>query len=127
MDKHIYSRENGLAISAMTTLYQATGTPGYLREAETAARWIVGNRSLGNGGFSHDQTDTHGPFLADQVYMGRALLLLYQATADRKWLDLSTSCADFCAEKFVRSDKGRRGILLRRSFPRCSFTRRRPG
>ncbi len=43
--------------------------------------------------------------------MGRAFLQLYQATAAAKWLDLSKSCADFCAKKFSRNTEDGGGFL----------------
>ena len=106
VDRHVYSRENGLAIRALVALWQASADPVYLAEAIHAAEWIIQHRTLSAGGFSHDETDVHGPFLGDQVQMGGALLALYQATANEKWLERSKQCADFIAEHFKSKDGG---------------------
>jgi len=111
VDKHVYSRENGLAIVALEALYEATGKESYLEDAKTAARWIIANRSLDGGGFSHDAKDEHGPCLADQIQMGRALLALHQATAEQEWLDRSIACARFCARNFTRTEENGGGYL----------------
>ncbi|MEO5715268.1 MAG: DUF255 domain-containing protein [Luteolibacter sp.] len=117
VDRHVYSRENGLAISALVTLYQATGKTAYLDDATTAARWIIANRALEGGGFSHDPSTASTPFLADQVYMGRALLLLHQVTADNEWLARASACADFCMKTFMRESKDGGGFLSGPSLP----------
>ena len=106
VDRHIYSRENGLAINALVSLWQATSDPAHLNDAKQAAEWIVQHRSLDGVGFSHDETDAHGPFLGDQIQMGRAMLSLYQATADPKWLERSMKCANFTDVRFKSKDGG---------------------
>lgn len=116
IDRHIYSRENGLAIGALVTLYQATSDKQYLDEAVTAAHWILANRSLDDGGFRHDETDSHGPFLADQVYMGRALVALHQATGEREWLNRAVKCGDFAIRKFQRENSEGAGFLTGIAF-----------
>lgn len=100
IDKHIYSRENGWAINGFAYLYMATGEQKYLDAATKAAEWIVKNRSIAGGGFRHDEQDNAGPFLGDSLAMGRAFLSLYEATADKKWLERAQGCADFIAKHF---------------------------
>ncbi len=106
VDKHIYSRENGWVISALTQLYAATADQTYLEEAEKAARWVIANRQLPGGGFSHDKTDVNGPYLGDTLSMGRALLNLYSVTADRSWLKQSEEAAKFIAKTFANGKTG---------------------
>lgn len=106
IDRHIYSRENGWAIAALAYLYMATGKAEYLKSAETAARWIIENRSLAGGGFSHDAKDRGGPFLGDTLGMGRAFIALYQATADGKWLDRAEQAASFIDSHFGVAAEG---------------------
>jgi uncharacterized protein len=100
IDKHVYSRENGWAVNGVVHLYMATGDEAYLKQATRAADYIIKNRSLDGGGFSHDEHDNAGPFLGDSLSMGRAFLSLYEATADRKWLDRAQGCSDFIAKHF---------------------------
>jgi len=100
IDQHIYARENGWAINALATFYGATGDKSALNDATRAAEWIVAHRSLGKGGFSHDEKDTAGPYFGDNVYMARAFLTLYQVTADRKWLQRAQETVQFAADHF---------------------------
>lgn len=110
IDRHIYSRENGWAINGFAYLYMATGEQKYLDAATKAADWIVKNRSIDGGGFRHDEKDNAGPFLGDSLAMGRAFLSLYEATADKKWLERAQGCANFIAKHFdnyVGEDKSK--------------------
>ena len=105
VDTHVYSRENGWAIQALSTLYAVTGESEHLNDAVRAANWIITQRALPGGGFSHDEKDVAGPYLGDTLFMGNALLALYAVTADRSWLDRATSAANFINEHF-KSDSG---------------------
>ncbi len=105
IDKHIYSRENGWAINGVVNLYMATGDKKYLAEAEKASDYIIKNRSLPDGGFKHDANDVAGPFLGDTLFMGRAMLSLYQATGDRQWLKRAEDAAGFINKHFKGDDK----------------------
>jgi uncharacterized protein YyaL (SSP411 family) len=105
VDRHIYARENGWAINALATLAGVTGDVTMLRDAIRAAEWIIVHRSLGKGGFRHDEKDASGPYFGDSVYMARAFLTLYEVTADREWLQHAQATARFASERF-RSDAG---------------------
>ncbi len=100
VDKHIYARENGWAICALAHLYGATGDGASLDQALKALTWIEANRSLGGGGFSHDQKDASGPYLGDTLAMGRAYLALYGVTGRRNYLQAAERCADFMEAQF---------------------------
>ncbi len=116
IDTHIYSRENGWVIQALIATYAATADPTYLKEAQAAANWIVANRALDNGGFRHDQSDAGGPYLADTLQMGRALLDLYKVTADPAWLKRAESAATFIATQF-KSPGNNPGLLTSPARP----------
>lgn len=105
IDKNYYSRENGLAIEALVSLYNVTADPEILARALTAARWILANRRNEDGSFKHGDKDRGGPFLGDSVYMGRALLALYAASTDRAWLKEAEKTAD-AIEKNFKDEKG---------------------
>ncbi len=106
IDTHIYARENGWAISALTYLYNVTGDADVLARALKAARWIMANRRLPEGGFSHDEKDRGGPFLGDSLAMARAFLSLYASTADRAWLEEAKKTADDMDRTFRDSGAG---------------------
>jgi uncharacterized protein len=101
VDPHIYTRENGWAINALACLYAATGQKQALDEALSAAAWILANRPSFNGGLRHGDSDPAGPYLGDNVSMGRAMLTLYSVTGDRAWLERAQSQADFISSHFT--------------------------
>jgi uncharacterized protein YyaL (SSP411 family) len=100
IDKHLYARENGLAVTGLCALYAANGNVDALAEARRAAEWVVSNRSIPGGGFRHDAHDASGPFLGDTLAMGRAFLALYTVTAERSWLSRAEQAALFISSHF---------------------------
>ena len=106
VDKHIYARENGWFIEALTTLYAVTGDAKYRDEAVRAAEWIVQHRAMGDGGFRHGD-ETSGPTsLGDTLAMGRAFLRLYVVTGDPAWLDRAERATGFIASHFAYHANG---------------------
>src|SRR6202012_5953538 len=65
VDRHLYARENGWMINALCTLYAASGDASTLQEAVRSAHWVIAHRSLADGGFSHGDKDSAGPYLGD--------------------------------------------------------------
>jgi uncharacterized protein len=112
VDKHQYARENGWVISALTTLYEVTGEEAYLQEAEATVQWVMDHRSISgtNGGYRHDEKDLAGPYLGDNLAMGRAFLNLYKVTGDRDWLKRSEETARFISQTF-RNTTDKPGFL----------------
>jgi len=106
IDRHIYARENGWFIEALTSLHAATGNTRYRDEAVRAAAWIVRNRSMENGGFRHGGEKTGPISLGDTLSMGRAFLGLYTVTGDRPWLDRAEQAAAFIDENFAYHANG---------------------
>jgi uncharacterized protein YyaL (SSP411 family) len=100
VDRQIYARENGLAITGLTALYAACGDPEPLADARRAADWVLAHRALPGGGFSHDAQDSDGPYLADTLEMASAFLALYKVTGERPWLTRAEAAADFIDSKF---------------------------
>jgi uncharacterized protein len=105
IDKHLYAREYGWAISALVAYANATNDAKALSIAEHAAAWVKANRPLPGGGFRHADTDRGGPFLGDTLAMGQAFIDLYAATADRRWLDEARQAGDFIGVTF-KDDAG---------------------
>jgi len=97
IDKNLYARENGWAISGLSAYYDVTNEPKALAIAERAAKWVIDNRALPNGGFRHGEKDRGGPFLGDTLAMGQAYLDLYAATGNRDWLTSAAKAGDFVA------------------------------
>ena len=106
VDTSRYARENGALIEALATLHEVSADPAALKSARDAAAWIEAHRGLGNGGFRHGEADPAGPYLADNLAMGRAYLALYKATAERIWLARAAAAADFIDQQFRYSKGG---------------------
>ena len=100
VDKHLYARENGWAIQALTALFDATGESKHLEQATAAAAWAIENRALAGGGFRHDATDHGGPYLEDTLAMGRAFVALYASTGKREWLARAEQALAFIERHF---------------------------
>jgi uncharacterized protein YyaL (SSP411 family) len=104
IDKNLYARENGWAISGLAAYYNVTNDAKALDIAERAAKWVITNRALPGGGFRHGEKDRGGPFLGDTLAMGQAFLDLYAATGNRDWLNAAAKAGDFVAS--FRDDAG---------------------
>jgi len=113
VDKHLYARENGWMIAALTNLYAVSGDKQVLAEAERSAEWVLAQRALAMGGFSHDEHDAAGPYLGDTLAMGQAFLALYEVTADQRWLDHAKATLPLIAANFSTSNKA--GYLTSKS------------
>jgi uncharacterized protein len=105
IDKNIYARESGWAISGLVAFYNVTNDPKVLASAQRAAKWVNDNRALPQGGFRHGDKDRGGPFLGDTLAMGQASLDLYAATGNRDWLNAAAKAGDFIAATF-KDDTG---------------------
>jgi uncharacterized protein YyaL (SSP411 family) len=100
IDKNLYARENGWAISGLTAFYNVTSDPKILAIAERAAKWVNDNRAISGGGFRHGDKDRGGPFIGDSLAMGQAFLDLYAATGNRAWLTEAAKAGDFIGANF---------------------------
>ena len=121
IDKNLYARENGWAISGLAVYYDIANDAKALEIAVRAAKWVIDNRALPNGGFRHGDKDRGGPFLGDTLAMGQAFLDLYAATGNRDWLTSAAKAGDFVttfrddAGGFVTSktSEGKTGVLAK--------------
>lgn len=106
VDSSVYARENGFIIEGLATLYEANGDAPALAAARRAAERMLALRTLPGGGFRHDEVDAAGPYLADTLAMGRALLALYRVTGERHWLSHASATASFIGEHFKQPGGG---------------------
>ncbi|MBY0451006.1 MAG: DUF255 domain-containing protein [Cyanobacteria bacterium] len=113
VDTHQYARENGWAIEALCTLYQASGKSVYLNQALKAAYWAQEHRAEKAEetlGFFHNQPESNnnspsnnsqtGIYLGDTLAMGRAFTALYLSTGERLWLVNAEKTARFIEQHF---------------------------
>lgn len=88
IDTHIYADENGLAIAALCTLYEATHDEAVLKRARRAADAILASHVTDDGSVWHDAERKSGPFyLADAASFGLGLTRLAMITNDAKYRD----------------------------------------
>src|SRR5262249_32209789 len=106
VDRRQYARETGQAIQGLTAYHDATGSREALALAVAAADWALRERALLGGGFRHAAQDAAGPYLADSLEMGAALLALHRSTGERKWLQAAIAARDFIAAAFVHPKTG---------------------
>jgi len=106
VDKHIYARENGWFIEALTTLDAVTGDDKYRDEAVRAAEWILEHRSSEVGTFQHGNDGIGPASLGDSLSMARAFLGLYVVTADMKWLRQAEFTARVIDQEFAFQANG---------------------
>ena len=132
IDKNLYARENGWAITGLLAVYDVTGDPAALAHAVRAAEWALANRQLAGGGFTHGDNDRGGPFLSDSLAMARAMVELYAATGDVRWLRASEKTGDYMMKSFGHAEAGfittaNRRRVRRHSQSLTSISRRTPG
>jgi uncharacterized protein len=106
VDRRRYTRESAQAISALLAYHDATGVTEARDLAEKAGRWLLANRARPEGGFRHAETDSAGPYLADNIEMAKAMLALHRSTASREWLAHARTAADFIAANFIDQATG---------------------
>lgn len=106
-DTNVYADLNGLMIRAMVELYAATGDAADLETARRAAERVLSSHRA-RGGFVHGaDDDPQGMlYLRDQAAMGGALLALYHATGQRRWLDEATAVAELMRSELEDSERG---------------------
>ncbi len=96
VDTHVYGYENGLAIAALVTAYEATKDLGLLQRARRAADAISQSHLLENGAVLHDAERRVGPyFLADAAAMCRAFARLAQHDEGTRYRDLAVRIAEY--------------------------------
>ena len=106
IDKHLYASSNGMAIEGLLLLHKATGKDLYYNKAIEAMAWVLKNRRYADGGFRHNQVDEAGPYLSDTLFMGRALLQLYQSSGDKQVLALAGKAGTFMNQFFRHPQAG---------------------
>ena len=106
LDTHIYSRENGWAIVALCQVHDSLGSDDALTAAKRAASWLSAHRRIEGGGFRHDEKDSAGPYLADNLAMAQAFLSLYRSSGERAWLKQAQATLGFIDARFASKDGG---------------------
>jgi hypothetical protein len=100
IDKRILTRENGWMIEALTTHFEYCGSQQSLTMAIKAAAWINEHCRRVSGAYLTNIMTSTPVYLSDSLAMARAMLQLYRATLDKKYLDYACESAEFIHRNF---------------------------
>ena len=108
-DDKILVSWNALLIDSLARASRLVGCQDYLAAAEKAARFILEQVSREGGRLLH--TWRHGKakldaYLDDYAYFINALVTLYEATFDERWIDDAARLADVMREHFEDHERG---------------------
>jgi uncharacterized protein YyaL (SSP411 family) len=109
VDAVFYTGPNALMISALVAASGAAGSSDYLKYATRAADFMISNLYSPEDGvyrFYHNGEKGLKGLLEDNVLFGLALLDLYTATGERKYLEVSGKTGELIAKKFGGGAKG---------------------
>ncbi len=105
VDRNVYARENGLAISAFCEAFAATEDEAIRQKALTAANHILSTHGKPGGGFFH----AAGPadktlYLADNAVFGKALLDCFAISGQARYLYKAVETGDVMLQEFASPD-----------------------
>jgi hypothetical protein len=104
-DEKILTAWNGLMIAAFAKAGAAFGESGYLKAATRAAEWLLDHARDANGRLyrtaAADGTAKLNGYLEDYAFLADALVSLYEATFDPKWLRTAAELADVMLKHFA--------------------------
>ena len=103
IDKRLLTRENGWMIEALATHYEFCGSQQSLDMAIKAAAWINQHCRTNDGGYLSNIMTSKPVHLADTLAMARAMLQLYRATLDERYLQHACESAIFIHKNFKHS------------------------
>jgi uncharacterized protein YyaL (SSP411 family) len=96
VDRHEYGRENGLVIASYANLGMVAHDSTAIATAERAAARILATHATRLGGIAHaGADDVRVLYLADSAAFGFALVRLYEATGNQRYLDAAKPIATF--------------------------------
>jgi len=126
-DEKIITSWNGLMISAHAQAGLILGESEYTDQAVEAAQFILENLFVGNRLYRSykDNTAKHNAYLDDYAFLIAALLDLYEATHDVKWMETAIEL-DGILEKHYE-DKENGGFFMTSDDHEKLIAREKPG
>ena len=109
IDTTIYAGPNAQMITTLVAAFSATGSKGYLERAEKAAGFMIRNLYSQKKGVYRYYLEGNKHLtglLADNVLFGSALIDIYNATGDRRYIDTAQDVAHLLAGEFFDSRQG---------------------
>jgi uncharacterized protein YyaL (SSP411 family) len=109
LDDKQLSSWNALMLKGYADAYRILGNEEYLNSAEKNAEFILETMRKEDGGLWHNHKNgrvTINGFLEDYCFTIEALVALYQATFNQKWLDEADKLAAYAIKHFHDSESG---------------------
>jgi len=108
-DEKILTAWNGMMISALAEAGAALDEPRYLAAAERAADLLWAKARPAPGQLTRVYLDgraSQPALLEDYAFLGTGLIALYDASADRRWLERARELADALWSRFADPEGG---------------------
>ena len=100
---------NALAISAFADAGAVLGEPRYLDAAVRCAEFVLRDLRDGDGQLLRTYSEGHarlGGYLEDHAFLLEALLTLFEATCEERWLSEASGMADAMIARFADAEHG---------------------
>jgi len=124
VDRTVYADSSSLLVSALVSAYGATGNKHYLEMATQGTEFIFLKLYGGKDGVYHyyrEKIKRLPGLLPDNVLFGSALLDLYQATGERRYLNTAQEIGQLVATRFYDSGAQRFRTSLDASLKKPVF------
>ena len=108
-DEKVLTAWNGMMIAALAKAGDAFGEPRYLAAAERAAELLWTAQQTAPGRINRVYLDGRASqpgLLEDYAFLGQAMVALYDATGEQRWLGRARELADALWERFEDPDAG---------------------
>ncbi len=104
-DTKILTSWNALTIKGFVDAYIATGQARYLKTAQRAAQFLLSELREPDGRLNHTLSSKRmvNGFLEDYAFLIEALIALYQADFDQRWLFSAKELCTYVTEHFSNS------------------------
>jgi uncharacterized protein YyaL (SSP411 family) len=109
LDTKILTSWNALAIRAFAYVGKVLEEPRYIDAAARGAEFLLRQHRMPDGGLyrtSRDGKEKYAAFLDDYSFLVQALLVLRDATGEKKWGDEAAAVSALMVEKFGDAQRG---------------------